>query len=703
MELNATNYGTIEVFTVAGPGAVGTTITLASSDPNDNDSDDDLLMDNDEVNGTSGFKSDPNNTNRDGDGLDDKQEADLVFNSAAAPSNPNDADSDDDTLRDDAETLAQFNDGSGYPGITVNGGAVSLTATNPIASDTDGDGIDDNYELLAQKQGGAANGYADETNPNLADTDSDGLSDAVELNATGYGSITVIKESGTVIVNLTQTNPNHSDSDNDSLTDSVEILATGYVNGYTATDPNASDTDGDTIDDNFEMVAKIDATTDYPNSRSNLGVDTGVKYGTTNPLNFDTDGDLLSDSHELNAQNSDGVATGYLATNPNEVDSDSDCISDYDEVNAQLNGQQYPQNIMVVTDTGTITISFSKTNPLTRHSDGDDVSDYFELTRTECNLITDNSFGTTSYPNLYDGNGALTATQISVTDPNDPDTDGDLLSDHQELFGIADINALYGQTNPNHFDSDGDTISDFNELARKIDQTTNYPNAYNDDGTISVTPYPATNPNNQDTDGDLLSDDVELKGTGYDAFSVTVKKIDNIIGNCTKLYDLDSGSKYSCVFSVLHTNPNVEDSDGDGLTDYQEMNALMDDGVTPYPQGVSIPKDFADVNVPIVQRSRTNPNDKDSDDDMLTDYQELRGWNQNNLYYEKTYANDTEGGSAIVINSISYNYPSTDPNDDDTDSDEKDVSDGLDLRDGPEVRSDAIGNGYFTDPHVVDE
>ena len=92
-----------------------------------------------------------------------------------------------------------------------------------------------------------------------------------------------------------------------------------------------------------------------------------------------------------------------------------------------------------------------------------------------------------------------------------------------------------------------------------------------------------------------------------------------------------------------------------------------------------------------------------SDDDLLTDYQELKGWNQSNIYYEKTYANDIEGGSAIVINSISYNYPSTDPNDDDTDSDERDISDDLDLRDGPEVRSDAIGNGYFTDPHVVDE
>ncbi|WP_170266690.1 DUF1800 family protein [Brevifollis gellanilyticus] len=94
----------------------------------------------------------------DGDGLTNVQE----FTRGTLP---RDADSDDDGLKDGAETGT---------GTFV---SITNTGTDPLKSDTDGDTVNDGDELVASPM----------ANPNLADTDGDGTGDAWELR-TGYNA-----------------------------------------------------------------------------------------------------------------------------------------------------------------------------------------------------------------------------------------------------------------------------------------------------------------------------------------------------------------------------------------------------------------------------------------------------------------------------------------------------------------------------------
>lgn len=106
------------------------------TDPADDDSDDDLLSDNDEVIGA---------------GL-------------RPPTSPIKADSDDDGLDD----LIETNTGTFVSNTD--------TGTNPQLADTDGDGLSDSEERSGENPGGFT------SNPNLADTDGDGVDDGVEYS-----------------------------------------------------------------------------------------------------------------------------------------------------------------------------------------------------------------------------------------------------------------------------------------------------------------------------------------------------------------------------------------------------------------------------------------------------------------------------------------------------------------------------------------
>lgn len=105
-----------------------------STDPRDDDSDDDTLLDNDEIEGA---------------GL-------------RPPTSPIKADSDDDGLDDQIETNT---------GIFAND---TDTGSNPQLWDTDNDGLSDGEE----RSGTNPNGFT--SNPNLADTDGDGANDKIE-------------------------------------------------------------------------------------------------------------------------------------------------------------------------------------------------------------------------------------------------------------------------------------------------------------------------------------------------------------------------------------------------------------------------------------------------------------------------------------------------------------------------------------------
>jgi hypothetical protein len=138
-------------------------------------------------------------------------------------------------------------------------GTGSITISN---TDTDGDGLSDWYET--QISG---------TLPNVADTDGDGVKDGDELNGVHAGvrtnplvrdtdgdGLEDFSETNTgVWVSLLNsgTNPTNPDSDGDGIPDGKENPngPTGLVNGIFNSDPNLADTDSDGFSDATELLA----------------------------------------------------------------------------------------------------------------------------------------------------------------------------------------------------------------------------------------------------------------------------------------------------------------------------------------------------------------------------------------------------------------------------------------------------------------
>jgi len=125
-----------------------------------------------------------------------------------------------------------------------------------------------------------------------------------------------------------------------------------------------------------------------------------------------------------------------------------------------------------------------------------------------------------------DGDGLLNKEEKALgTDPKNPDTDGDGLSDGDELN-------IY-HTDPLKADSDGDQLTDGDEVNNT-----------------------KTDPNNPDTDGDKLNDFEELNTYHTDPLIVDT--------------DADGLSDYDEIMTYK-TDPNNTDTDGDKLSDGDEV------------------------------------------------------------------------------------------------------------------------------------
>jgi outer membrane protein OmpA-like peptidoglycan-associated protein len=203
------------------------------------------------------------------------------------------------------------------------------------------------------------------------------------------------------------------------------------------------------------------------------------------------------------------------------------------------------------------------------------------------------------------------------TDPNKADTDGDGLSDGDE------VNKYY--TNPLKADSDGDGLSDKDEIV-----------VYN------------TNPNKADTDGDGLSDGDEVL-----KYKTDPSKVDT---DGDGLKDGDEVNKYQ-------TNPLKVDSDGDGLSDYDEIMIYKTDPNKADTDGDGL------TDVDEVLKYKTDPLKVDTDGDGLTDGDEILKYKTNPLKA------DTDGDGLRDDEEISLFR--TDPNKADTDGDGFD--DGIEM------------------------
>ncbi|MGM0842256.1 MAG: S-layer homology domain-containing protein [Bacillota bacterium] len=212
------------------------------------------------------------------------------------------------------------------------------------------------------------------------------------------------------------TTPTPVDDDNDGLTNEEEAKL--------GTDPSKADTDGDGLKDGEEVN----------------------KYK-TNPLKEDTDEDGLNDFIEVSAKD-------MKKLNPLKPDTDSNDINDSEE---DFDGDSVV-NIVEV-EYGT--------DMFKGDTDGDGLPDDFELSYLELlevdPLVKDSdNDGTLDGEEDADEDGLTNKAELSLgTDPANPDTDSDTLSDGEE------VNTYH--TDPLKKDTDDDFLEDDSELKFKTD------------------------------------------------------------------------------------------------------------------------------------------------------------------------------------------------------------------------------------------
>ncbi|RAP33325.1 hypothetical protein DID75_02485 [Candidatus Marinamargulisbacteria bacterium SCGC AG-410-N11] len=305
------------------------------TNPNVADTDNDGILDTDEVqNRVITFKLHKESTTTPNEFEDFNHEyTDLT-------TDPNDDDSDNDTIKDGPELA----DADGVEDFTTSTTGQDIYITNPRIKDTDGDGIDDNVEYIdyltiqvhedmAHYEGTNAADSSKEikiySNPLSADTDGDGkYSDKDEHD--GY-SITVLKkvvdDAGTISKVETslaiRTNSTKLDTDNDNILDNVE--RDGWIIAIDKSITGTADAQDTRVKSNAAAIdTDHDTLVDYDEK-------TGLKYS-INKTRY----------HDLDVNESDDIFTSELVyTNPSSVDTDGDDVLDNIEKNGRTFNTSY--------------------------------------------------------------------------------------------------------------------------------------------------------------------------------------------------------------------------------------------------------------------------------------------------------------------------------------------------------------------------
>ncbi|NWF95787.1 MAG: hypothetical protein HXY34_06560 [Candidatus Thorarchaeota archaeon] len=568
---------------------------------------------------------DPNNPDTDGDGANDKLEVQTMYTD---PVNP---DTDGDGLLDGEEwdlgtnprnQDTDWDDLTDYEEVRVYG-------TSPFAQDTDGDHLTDAYEVYTRWDltectptveyvviGGVK--YDDHTDPLNPDTDGDTLLDGQEgPGGAYYGLDSLYNEtagSGSdpspLIFNYGYTHPLDADTDDDSYLQ----LYNGDIDHMLNTRLHPAGTEGQEWPMNdgaevrgFDIILYDDEGEPYD------------KHVYTNPCNPDTDGDTgVSEADRTNPPpgawlNSDGYELCLdPPSDPTDGDSDDDGLLDGLEGVLRQDSNHTFYLDADTDDDGLpdMTDLLLGTDPLSPDTDLDMVADGDEFFR----------YGTspTVFDSDFDGLSDGEELFFWHSNPMADDSDGDSLSDGFEV--------LYTGSDPMDEDSDNDGLTDFEEFF-----------VYYTDCFV------------YDTDGDGLSDGEEIKtylcdplNWDTDMDSITQP---NEYGDMTwPMSDYDEVMLY-------HTNVTSPDSDLDGLDDAIEL--YLASGLIPYMDPVlldPLDKDTDDdwladgselflenvtgiiypYQIPAVRlRYNTSPVVFDSDNDTLSDYQEVVVFNSN--------------------------------------------------------------------------
>ena len=459
----------------------------------------------------------------------------------------------------------------------------TITHTDPFKVDSDGDGMGDLDEI---DEAGGFYGGTRRPDPNNPDSDGDGLGDGEEVSVTHTNFCVADTDCDTVSDGAEvgtwsgldirdQLDPLMQDTDGDGLTDYVEYgagkLAASIADTTYSPYGNCDDSDGDGIQDGMESTDG-DAVWDY----TQVGSTGTTGSGETHLCLADTDGDGLSDGEE-EALFGRGPTTvrstlGTITTPALDDDSDDDGLSDYEE--------------QVITHT----------DPLNWDSDGDSLSDANEL----------KAIG-----------GVWPARRFAqVSDPLDPDTDDDELLDNVEYDGTGlGLSHLLGGSDDmvcpyvNDDDSDDDGLQDGIEDADRDGKWDPVVKATS----TTQNPIGETDLCNPDTDGDGLTDGEEVALFG----GLPVAAV--------KPYHLQAVST-----TAGATVPALDDdSDNDGLSDYEEVNITGTNALDSDTDDDNI----SDANELIATgtwpkrafEQESDPLDPDTDDDYLQDDMEYKG------------------------------------------------------------------------------
>jgi MYXO-CTERM domain-containing protein len=583
----------------------------------------------------------------DGDGLSDAEEAFLG-------SNPNDNDSDDDGVIDGNEpNYSADSDGDGVInvldpdsdndglfdgtelGITVRASGTAIargnfipdadpaTRTNPLLRDTDKGGVIDGSED-SNRNGKVDAGDLNPLNPaddaTRVDTDDDGLTDATEESI--------------------GTDPNDPDSDDDGVLDGLERNPTADTDGDGLINALDADSDDDGLFDGTELgIVNPGPGTDVTKGNFIPDADPAT---TTNMLNPDTDGGGVKDGSE-DANHNGKVDTGEInptigngADDAAVVDTDGDGLSDAEEAflgsnpmdkdtddDGALDGEE--------SNPGNDTDGDGLINILDPDSDNDGLFDGTEKGVTTPNADTD----------VTQGNFIADADPDSTTGSLSPDTDrggkrdGAEDSNHNGKVDDGEQNPTLGNgaDDISVVDTDGDGLSDKEEQllgSNPMDKDSD------DDGVLdgAEANYAA------DSDGDGLpnvidpdSDDDGLwDGTEV---GVTTPDADTNVANGHFIPDADPATRTSMV------NPDTdgggvadgaEDANHNGKVDAGEINPTVGNAADDSQVKDSDGDGLSDAEEVFIG---TNPNDADTDDDGLPDGQ------------EPNVADDTDGDGII--------------------------------------------------------
>jgi hypothetical protein len=302
--------------------------------------------------------------------------------------------------------------------------------TNPLYNDTDNDGL---FDGINPDTGLGEFTY--NTDPSKSDTDNDGLTDGSEVNTRNITIFKVVYDAlnrPSIIQELIfiSSDPLDNDTDQDGLSDSEEY--------YLGSNPRSQDTDNDGLQDAFERK---------------LG--TALAHG-------DTDQDELIDSVEVNGYSitfidlQDQTKERIVYSDPFRNDTDNDRILDKDEFLLQTDTSNKDTDQDYLLDIDELNMGTELKNPDT---DNDGLIDGVEVKGWNITVYDLSGAKYSETGDLLTTVSPLSSTLFVHSDPKDPDTDNDELSDYTEL-NPTDPNKI---SNPRVADSDGDGILDRND------------------------------------------------------------------------------------------------------------------------------------------------------------------------------------------------------------------------------------------------